>query len=171
MSMGSPVCDLLVEVMQGDSLEERNNALSDVLNEENKKGHLRSVNALRRVRLQVFSSTDELVGVHIDTGSSAGTGIVYIQGSNPSAQHHIALSYLLADELGKKVGDTVTVISDTQTYSMAVCGIYQDVTSGGKTAKAVYDFPYEASEKYTSYPCFRLWLPDWNGDHRTGRRG
>lgn len=147
--MGSPVCDLLVEVMQGDSLEERNNALSDVLNEENKKGHLRSVNALRRVRLQVFSSTDELVGVHIDTGSSAGTGIVYIQGSNPSAQHHIALSYLLADELGKKVGDTVTVISDTQTYSMAVCGIYQDVTSGGKTAKAVYDFPYEASEKYT----------------------
>ena len=147
--MGSPICDLLVEVMQGDSLEERNNALSNVLNEENQKDHLRSVNVLRRVRLQVFSSTDELVGVHVDTGMSAGTGIVYINGSNPSAQHHIALSYLLADELGKKVGDTVTVISDTQTYNMEVCGIYQDVTSGGKTAKAVYDFPYETSEKYT----------------------
>ena len=147
--MGSPICDLLVEVMQGDSLEERNNALSDVLNEENQKGHLSSVNPLRRVRLQVFSSTDELVGVHIDTGPAAGAGIVYLQGSNPSAQHHIAISYLLADELGKKVGDTVTVISDTQTYSMEVCGIYQDVTSGGKTAKSTYDFPYEASEKYT----------------------
>lgn len=147
--MGSPICDLLVEVMQGDSLEERNNVLSDVLNEEKQKGHLSSVNPLRRVRLQVFNSIDKLVGVHIDTGPAAGAGIVYLQGSNPSAQHHIAMSYLLADELGKKVGDTVTVISDTQTYSMEVCGIYQDVTSGGKTAKSIYDFPYEVSEKYT----------------------
>lgn len=43
----------------------------------------------------------------------------------------------------------VNIISDNQTYCMEVCGVYQDVTSGGKTAKALYDFEGELSEKYT----------------------
>ena len=147
--MGSPICDLLVEVMQGESLEERNEELSNILSEEVEKGYVQNATVLRRVRLQAYSNTDELVGVHVDTGSSAGKGIVYISGTNPSAQNHIALSCLLANELGKEAGDKVNIISDGQTYCMEVCGIYQDVTSGGKTAKAIFDFEGELSEKYT----------------------
>ena len=147
--MGSPICDLLVEVMQGEELEKRNEELSNVLKEKIEDGHIQNIDVLRRVRLQAFSNADELVGVHVDTGSSVGKGIVYISGTNPSAENHIALSYLLADELGKEVGDKVNIISDNQTYCMEVCGIYQDVTSGGKTAKAIYDFEGELSEKYT----------------------
>ena len=147
--MGSPICDLLIEVTQGGKLEERNDELTDILSEEISKEHIQNATVLRRVRLQAFSSEDELVGVHVDTGSSAGKGIVYISGSKPSTENHIALSYLLADELGKEVGDKVDILSDNKTYSMEVCGIYQDVTSGGKTAKAIYDFEGELSEKYT----------------------
>lgn len=147
--MGSPICDLLAEVMQGEELEARNEELSKILSEEMEKGNVQNVNVLRRVRLQAMSNTNELVGVHVDTGLSAGEGIVYLSGTNPYAENHIALSYLLADELGKKAGDRVNIISDNQTYCMEVCGIYQDVTSGGKTAKAIYDFESEPSEKYT----------------------
>ena len=147
--MGSPICDLLVEVTQGDSLEERNAKISELLSEEAETGHVQNVDALRRVRLQAFGNTGEPVGVHVDTGSSAGKGIVYLSGSNPSDEKHIALSYLLADELGKKVGDMVDITTDNQTYCLEICGIYQDVTSGGKTAKTIYDFPGEPSEKYT----------------------
>ena len=147
--MGSPICDLLVEVTQGDSLEERNAKISELLSEEAETGHVQNVDALRRVRLQAFGNTGEPVGVHVDTGSSAGKGIVYLSGSNPSDEKHIALSYLLADELGKEVGDMVDITTDNQTYCLEICGIYQDVTSGGKTAKTIYDFPGEPSEKYT----------------------
>lgn len=147
--MGSPICDLLVEVMQGEELEKRNEELSNVLSEEIENGHIQNAAVLRRVRLQAFNNADELIGVHVDIGSSAGSGIVYISGITPTAENHIALSYLLADELGKEVGDKVNIISDNQTYCMEVCGIYQDVTSGGKTAKAIYDFEGELSEKYT----------------------
>ena len=147
--MGSPICDLLAEVTQGDLLEERNAKLSELLSEEVKTGYVQNVDVLRRVRLQAFSSTGELVGVHVDTGLSAGKGIVYLSGSSPTDEKHIALSYLLADELGKEVGDTVDITTDHQTYSLEICGIYQDVTSGGKTAKTIYDFPGELSEKYT----------------------
>ena len=153
--MGSPLCDLLVEVTQGDSLEERNDKLTDLLSEEVRRGYVQNVDVLRRVRLQAFSNTDELVGVHIDTGLSAGKGIVYLSGSKPSDEKHIALSFLLADELGKEVGDMVDITTDDQTYCLEICGIYQDVTSGGKTAKTICDFPGEASEKYT----YQLELP------------
>ena len=147
--MGSPICDLLVEVTQGDSLEERNDKLTKLLSEEAEMGYVQNVDVLRRVRLQAFSNTGELVGVHVDTGLSAGKGIIYLSGSNPSEERHIALSYLLADELGKEVGDMVDITTDDQTYCLEICGIYQDVTSGGKTAKTIYDFPGELSEKYT----------------------
>ena len=147
--MGSPICDLLVEVTQGDSLEERNAKLSSLLSEEAGTGNIQNINVLRRVRLQAFSNTGELAGVHVDTGSAAGKGIVYLNGSSPSDEKHIALSYLLADELGKEVGDMVDITADNQTYCLEICGIYQDVTSGGKTAKTIYDFPNESSEKYT----------------------
>ncbi|MCH5261147.1 MAG: hypothetical protein J1F18_15475, partial [Lachnospiraceae bacterium] len=147
--MGSPICDLLVEVTQGDSLEERNAKLSNLLSEEAEKGYIQNVDVLRRVRLQAFSNTNEPVGVHVDTGLAAGKGIVYLSGSAPSDEKHIALSYLLADELGKEVEDTVDITTDNQTYYLEICGIYQDVTSGGKTAKTIYAFPGELSEKYT----------------------
>ena len=147
--MGSPICDLLIEVTQGDSLEERNEELSNLLSEEVERGYVQNIDVLRRVRLQAFSNTRELVGVHVDTGLSSGKGIVYLSGSNPSDEKHIALSYLLADELGKEVGDTVDIATDDQIYCMEICGVYQDVTSGGKTAKTIYDFPNELSEKYT----------------------
>ena len=147
--MGSPICDLLVEVTQGDSLEERNDKLKNLLNEEAERGYVKNVDVLRRVRLQAFSNTNEPVGVHVDTGLSAGKGIVYLSGSNPSNEKQIAMSYLLADELGKEVGDMVEITTDNQTYCLEICGVYQDVTSGGKTAKTIYDFPNESSEKYT----------------------
>jgi len=147
--MGSPICDLLVEVMQGEELENRNEKLSNVISEEIENGHIQSAAVLRRVRLQAFSAENEIVGVHVDTGFLAGKGIVYVSGTNPSAKNQIAFSYLLADELGKEVGDKVDIISNNKTYSMEVCGIYQDVTSGGKTAKAINDFEDELSEKYT----------------------
>ena len=152
--MGSPICDLLAEVIQGDGLEQRNEALSQLLDREMSAGNISSVNVLRRVRLQASGSEGEAIGVHIDTGLSAGKGIVYLDGSEPSDEKHIALSYLLADELGKGVGDTVEITAaanaaENKTYSFVICGIYQDVTSGGKTAKAIYDFPGEPSEKYT----------------------
>ena len=147
--MGSPICDLLVEVTQGESLEERNTKLSELLSEAVETGHVQNIDVLRRVRLQAFSSMGEPAGVHIDTGLSAGKGIVYLSGFKPSDENHIALSYLLADELGKETGDTIDITAGDRTYSFEICGIYQDVTSGGKTAKTICDFPGEASEKYT----------------------
>lgn len=147
--MGSPVCDLLLEVEQGEDLEDRNSQAEKLLQTAMEQGAIEKIDVLRRVRLQAVGEDGKAVGIHIDTGECAGAGLKYLAGENPETDREIALSYLMADELDKKLYDTVelTVSGEVQTFT--VCGIYQDVTSGGRTAKTVCTFPYEAAEKYS----------------------
>lgn len=147
--MGSPVCDLLLEVEQGDNLEGRRLLAEALLQEETAKGRVQSVDALRRVRLQAIGDDGEMIGIHIDTGKSAGTGLKYLLGENPKTDSEIALSVLMADELNRTVGDMLDILADGKTQKLRVCGIYQDVTSGGRTAKAVCAFPQTEAEKYS----------------------
>ncbi|WP_378107814.1 FtsX-like permease family protein [Cohnella cellulosilytica] len=60
----------------------------------------------------------------------------YLQGSAPARSDEIALSYLNAKEMDKKLGDPVRLLVDGETKVLNVSGIYQDVTNGGRTAKA-----------------------------------
>lgn len=147
--MGSPVCSLLIEADQGEGLEERNERLYKEIDSEIKNGHIGKADILKRVRLQALNSEGEAVGVHTDSGPAAGRGIVYLSGTSPLTDKDIALSSLMADELGKQVGDPVRVITGKHECDMQLCGIYQDVTSGGRTAKAVCDFAGIEAEKYT----------------------
>lgn len=49
-----------------------------------------------------------------------------------------------AEELGKNPGDSLTLITGSGTQTMTVCGIYSDITNGGKTAKA--SFPADSDD-------------------------
>lgn len=147
--MGSPQCDILAEAVQGDAVEERAQALQSYLEELRADGMVKDVRTLRRVRLQALSASGERVGVHVDCGEGAGSGIAYLSGTHPVKETELALSALLAEELGKETGDIVTVTDGGQTYELVLCGIYQDVTSGGRTAKTVCAFSQAPAEKYT----------------------
>lgn len=148
--MGSSVCDLLLEVEQGEDVEQRNQIAESLLQTAAKQGTVERINVLRRVRLQaVREEDDKNVGIHIDTGKSAGTGLKYLDGENPKTERQIALSYLMAQELDKVVGSTLEIVAGGEVWAFTVSGIYQDVTSGGRTAKTVCTFPEEAAEKYS----------------------
>ena len=148
-SMGTPVCDLLAEVEQGDQLEERRNVLEQAVEREVEAGSIREYAVFRRVRLNAKGSDGTFASIHVDTGTNAGQGIRYLEGTYPKEENELAFSVLLADELGKSVGESVTIITDLTVQEFTLCGIYQDVTSGGKTAKATCAFPKVPSEKYT----------------------
>lgn len=147
--MGSPICDLLLEVEQGADLEERKATTEKILLAESEQGNIESLSTLRRVRLQALRNDGEIVGIHIDSGEGAGNGLKYLDGEKPKSETEIALSCLIADDLEKSKGDTVILIINGEQRKFTICGIYQDVTSGGKTAKAVYSFPQDPAEKYT----------------------
>ena len=61
-----------------------------------------------------------------------------MEGSAPEGEGEISLSFANAskDGLNKKVGDEVVVKVGREEKTLKVTGIYQDITNGGKTAKA-----------------------------------
>ena len=77
----------------------------------------------------------------IENGDHSRFPVKYTEGRYPESNNEIALSVLNAEELGVRPGDTVTVYKEmkdgkTSGSACTVCGIYSDITNGGKTAKA-----------------------------------
>jgi putative ABC transport system permease protein len=103
----------------------------------------------RRVRVQTADAENELMNLNIDCGYNAGNKLQYLNGKSPEEENEIAISYLNANEIGKETGDTTVLFFDNKKKEFVISGIYQDVTSGGYTAKSKYDFSGLSSEKYT----------------------
>lgn len=61
----------------------------------------------------------------------------YSAGTMPLMDNDIALSSLNAKELELSMGDTLLLEINGEEICYTVCGIYSDITNGGKTAKAV----------------------------------
>lgn len=146
--MGTASYDVAIEIEQGENLEERMMKAEQLIQSEQESGYADCYAKLRRVRLQAKDQEGKLQGIHIDTGEEAGKGIRYLTGHAPATATEIALSCLMAEQLGKNQGESVVIICQDKEQEFLICGIYQDVTSGGKTAKAVYAFPETEAEKY-----------------------
>jgi putative ABC transport system permease protein len=80
----------------------------------------------------------------VELGDHSVFPLTYAAGRAPVAENELALSVTQANEMGKKVGDVVTLIINGRETAVTICGTYSDVTNGGKTAKAV--FPDDSAE-------------------------
>lgn len=78
------------------------------------------------------------VNLAVETGSHGIFPVEYLEGRLPEKQGGIALSVMNARELGLSVGDSIGLAEHGVIKNHRVCGIYSDITNGGKTAKA-YD--------------------------------
>ncbi|MFS0674537.1 FtsX-like permease family protein [Ornithinibacillus sp. 179-J 7C1 HS] len=76
--------------------------------------------------------------INIEIGDFSVFPLNYLEGKAPNGEGEISLSYANAstDGLNKKVGDEVVVKVGEIEKTLKVSGIYQDITNGGKTAKA-----------------------------------
>ena len=74
----------------------------------------------------------------VELGNHAVFPVQYTEGTLPKSDQDIALSVLYAEELGKQVGDRITLLTGDGEKELMVCGIYSDITNGGKTAKAAF---------------------------------
>ncbi|QVK21861.1 FtsX-like permease family protein [Mycoplasmatota bacterium] len=143
--MGSSMDDILIEIDSGENLENRHEVIKNILNED---AEIKEYKEFRRVRVETIDSEDEWMNLHVDSGNSAGKELKYLDGKAPSMENEIALSKLNTDEMGKTTGDWIILrVNDVQ-EKFVISGIYQDVTSGGYTAKAIYTFAGVDAEKY-----------------------
>jgi len=143
--MGSSMEDILIEVENGENLETGYAKVKQVLENDDA---IENYKEYGRVRVQTADTDKELMNLHIDCGDSEGEGLQYLSGKAPQVANEIAISYLNANETGKEIGDTMVLFFDDKELEFVISGIYQDVTSGGYTAKSKYNFPGLTAEKY-----------------------
>lgn len=88
------------------------------------------------------------VSLLTEVGNHLVFPVKYNEGHAPTAKNEIALSNLNATDLAINTGDTISLIVDDELSDYTVCGIYSDITNGGKTAKIV-SFDKEKMKNYS----------------------
>ena len=144
--MGSSLEDVLIEVEDGENLE---TSYANVIRVLEKDDAIKNYSEYRRVRVQTTDAEREMMNLHIDSGVKSGEDLQYLSGKAPKQENEMAISYLNAEKQGKDVGDTVVLFFGNKEQEFVISGIYQDVTSGGYTAKTTYDFSELPAEKYS----------------------
>jgi putative ABC transport system permease protein len=143
--MGSSMDDVLIEIESGADFESRYENMKKLLKDDSDTEEYQE---LRRVRVETINAEEEWMNLHIDCGNYAGRELKYLEGKAPSLANEIALSKLNAEAMGKKIGDKIILRFNEEQKNFSISGVYQDVTSGGYTAKAFYSFAGVKAEKY-----------------------
>ena len=136
--MGVGDSDLRIDIQQTDHIAEKAAEVAAAMADDPSIAKF-VVLTTQTFRVILDDGSEERIKVEL--GDHSVFPLTYIQGRAPAAENEIALSVLNAREMGKTVGDSITLMIDGRESALTVCGIYSDVTHGGKSAKAVFADP------------------------------
>jgi len=89
--------------------------------------------------------------IQVECGDYTDLRASFLEGRGPEQAGEIALSAMNARKYSVGVGDHLQLRIAGSEISYRVCGIYQDVTNGGYTAKMIYPYDREDVLKYTYF--------------------
>lgn len=109
----------------------------EIANEMEKDEDIKKYAVLTTKAYRLINSEGLEEILKVELGDHSIFPIEYAKGRAPIKENEIALSQIKAEELNKNLGDTITLIIDTKEKNLEVCGIYSDVTNGGKLLKLI----------------------------------
>jgi putative ABC transport system permease protein len=130
--MGLGECDLRIDLQQVADIPKKASTLKKAMDEDP------AIASSAVFYTKSFALKDLDESVKVELGNHTLFPVSYIKGTAPVSETEIALSSIQATELDKKVGDTLVLIDGNREKVLRVCGIYSDITNGGKTAKATF---------------------------------
>ncbi|OAX47861.1 ABC transporter permease YtrF [Paenibacillus sp. AD87] len=131
--MGVGQSDMRIDLRHSEDIEQRYAELIDYVQKD--KNVLR-YSPLVTSQFKVLNSEGSYDHLSVETGDFDVFPLSYVNGAAPKNENEIALSDANSSDMEKKKGDTLVLIVNGQEKTMTVSGVYQDVTNGGKTAKA-----------------------------------
>lgn len=133
--MGIGKADIRIDLQRTDAINEEFIKLKQILeNDDDIEKHGAFVTSAYEVK----NDENTWDYIYIETGNHDIFPLQYLEGEAPKNEGEIALSYANAkeDALHKNVGDEMIIKLNDKEMTLTVSGIYQDITNGGKTAKA-----------------------------------
>ena len=171
--MGIGDSQIRIDVRQTENNEAQSDAvMNDIQSDSRVKDSVLMQTGSYRTVLPDGSAYDLL----IENGDHSRFPVRYTEGRYPESDHELALSVLNAEEMGVKTGDTVVVYKNmndgrVSEVKCTVCGIYSDVTNGGKTAKGCLKGPDDRTPVMWSIIYLSLVDEDqarqWTGEYQS----
>ncbi|GGG59788.1 FtsX-like permease family protein [Paenibacillus radicis (ex Gao et al. 2016)] len=131
--MGVGQSDIRIDLQQTANVDQRFEKMIASLEEDN---DVVKLSPLVTSRFKVLGSDGAWESINVESGDFSIFPLSYMDGASPATAGEIALSDLNAKDLNKQVGDTVQLLIGDKEQNLTVSGIYQDITNGGRTAKA-----------------------------------
>lgn len=132
--MGAGQCDLRVDLQQMQDISTRFAETEEYLQND---PDVEKYSPLYTGSFKAQNTMGDYDNLKVEIGDFSIFPLEYADGTAPQSENEIALSVMNAQEYQKKPGDTMTLLVGSEERELIVCGIYQDVTNGGKTAKAM----------------------------------
>lgn len=129
--MGTANGDVEIIIQAKEDIERKYNDVKNTIGSDSRIDYF-SVYDISKYNVE---GVDGQESIQIERGEYKHFSTKCIEGKMPEKDGEIALSYLNMKKLGKNVGDIITVYKDNAGHDYRVCGVYQDITSGGYTAK------------------------------------
>lgn len=145
--MGIGESQIRIDIRQTDNVEDKAAAMTEEIEQDKRvRDHVLMQTGSYKTVLPDGASYDLM----IENGDHSRFPVRYTEGRYPEKENEIALSVLNAEEMGLKQGDTVIVCREMKDGGISevnctVCGIYSDITNGGKTAKGCLKDPGDAT--------------------------
>lgn len=146
--MGVGACDIRIDIQYTEQLQEQ---MDDVLAWLEQDQDITRYAVFENGTVQVQQADGSWENIRVSHGDESVFPLAYLEGTAPLAQQDIALSYLNAADLGKSVGDSLKIEYQGEEAVLTVSGVYQDITYGGKTAKAALDLAAKDVDVYLIY--------------------
>ena len=136
--MGIGDAEIRMDVRQTKDIVEKTGEISGLLEQDER---VEAYTALQTGSVLAELSDGSTTHLMVEKGNQSIFPVSYLQGREPQKSGEIALSVLNAEALELKLGDELTLVEHEAKCRYRVCGIYSDITNGGKTAKS-----YETEE-------------------------
>lgn len=131
--MGIGNSDIRIDLRHTSDIKERYTKLVQTVEQD---AAVQSHAALITSQFKIANDEGSYDNLSVETGDLDVFPLEYMEGRAPQTMQEIALSYTNSSELGKSISDSVVLQIEGQDQSFTVSGIYQDITNGGRTAKA-----------------------------------
>jgi len=144
--MGVGKSDIIIDIRQSENIESR---FREIINYLEADSEVERFAPYITSQYEIINQEGMAENLMVETGDFSVFELDYLAGGAPLLENEIALSYLIADQLNKNVGDEIGIIIDDKERQMLITGVYQDITDGGKTAKANINADLSSAAWYT----------------------
>lgn len=143
--MGIGNSQIRMDIRQTEDISGKQENLRELLEQDER---VEKFSMFQTSQIPAQLSDGEMRNLLVEQGDHTIFPVSYSKGKAPVKAGEIALSSLLAQDMNLDVGDTVSLKPGNSYEDYVICGIYSDITNGGKSAKVNSYIQYDSPQSF-----------------------